>query len=334
MNPVSKFSKFFSKVNKLQFLLIITIPFNALVGILTWYSVIYTDIAEETASLTKFFISNLGGWGLIVSFIFFSGFFLIFWWLWVNLSNKENRSKNEDSILFASVALAMMSFVLAIFNLANDSLAFLFRTSVLLPFLNFPFLLIPIAIAFVLAFIVIHFQYPNLTPFFDFGSSKTEEQELVCDYCGGELNKFDFLSLQKYEVENQYEEPVLVDYYDFCSEECARKFQEEHSLKDFELYRITRCATYYECEKLGNLRNMCDKEELVNGRSYPLIPNINPTTWCEPAQGGIIKSNIKLIDSLKKFDKTSKRANRVMMILTGVIVFLTVVNFLLSVVYL
>ncbi|KXA90460.1 hypothetical protein AKJ62_00775 [candidate division MSBL1 archaeon SCGC-AAA259D14] len=80
---------------------------------------------------------------------------------------------------------------------------------------------------------------------------------------------------------------------------------------------------------------MCETEESVVQGSNPLaLPNINPVRRCEPAQGGIISASVKLIDFLENFDETSRRANWIMIILTIVIAFLTVINILLSIGYL
>jgi hypothetical protein len=138
---------------------------------------------------------------------------------------------------------------------------------------------------------------------------------LCCEQCNGSLNKFCFLSLRKYEIVGEgddYDE-YLVEAHNFCSEECVNKFLERSVRKDFTLYKISRCVGYYDCQRLDNIRRMCeDKEELTSQkRGLFLMPNISPLNRrCEPAQVGIIKSSLALLDLFESYKSESSEINK------------------------
>jgi len=133
-----------------------------------------------------------------------------------------------------------------------------------------------------------------------------------CENCDNELYEFDFLSLRKYERDGDDE--CLIESHGICSRDCADSLREGlNNTDDFRLYEVKRCVGYYDCERLDNLRGMCENKEEV-GVSYPF--GLRPTALirqCEPAQVGIIKSSLKLLDLMDDFDKKSTDLNNKML---------------------
>lgn len=136
---------------------------------------------------------------------------------------------------------------------------------------------------------------------------------MKCYQCNKELDKFDFLSLSKYrEIED---EKILGKPFNFCSKGCVEAFSKsKENLRDFELYEINRCVGYYDCERLDNLRRMCEETKAIKKEvglfSLPHIPMLRK---CSPAEVGIIKSNLRLLDLFEKFDKTSTEITQEML---------------------
>lgn len=156
---------------------------------------------------------------------------------------------------------------------------------------------------------------------------------MKCDQCNSELYKFNFLSLRKYkEIDD---EEILEESFDFCSKDCAENFlRNKENLENFELYEINRCVGYYDCERLDNLRRMCEDAKAIKDETelFSLL-HIPIARKCSPGEVGIIKSSLKLLDLLEKFDETSKVINQEMLKhtkemnkLTKLILFFTIAN--------
>lgn len=157
-------------------------------------------------------------------------------------------------------------------------------------------------------------------------------RKMNCENCDNKLYKFDFLSLRKYGEIDDVE--YLDESHNICSINCANIVK--GGLKnpdDFRLYEVKRCVGYYECERLDNLRGICENKEEV-GVSHPFGINLSGLNrQCEPAQVGIIKSSLKLLDLMDEFDKKSTDLNNKMLKhtksmnwLSKLILIITVVN--------
>ena len=139
-------------------------------------------------------------------------------------------------------------------------------------------------------------------------------EKMNCKQCSKELYEHNFLSLRKYEkIED---EDYLIGSHDFCSKECADKFKEKQKNQDdLELFEIRRCVGYHDCERLDNLRGICETKERVNsggGGIFGLsLPPLN--RMCEPAQVGIIKASLGLLDVLDSFGELSLKHNKQML---------------------
>ncbi len=102
----------------------------------------------------------------------------------------------------------------------------------------------------------------------------------------------------------------LIDLHNCCSKECAGKIKNKlESSDDYDLYEIQRCVSYYDCERLNNLRIMCEKKKrtgltgIFDGIATAFYP------VCKPAQVGIIRASISLIDAVTNFDNRSSKQN-------------------------
>lgn len=135
---------------------------------------------------------------------------------------------------------------------------------------------------------------------------------LSCFQCKKTLNPFNYLSLRKYEEIDDNER--LKVSYDLCSTECLNKILESEVSYDngFEFCEISRCVGYYDCKRMDNLRRICESRELKslsNHSIYGLV-TARRAPACSPAEVGIIKSNIKLLDLIDKFDKSSTQISK------------------------
>lgn len=141
-----------SKSNNIQRIILIgTLISDILVVVLTWYCVIYQRTATESSAWTRFFILHFGAFGLVISFLIFFGTFFMCWFGWIYLSKERKPKHSHKWALSIFVGIATILFVLAIFDFVNDLLVFGLKSSILLPFLNPPWLIVPIFIAFSLA---------------------------------------------------------------------------------------------------------------------------------------------------------------------------------------
>ncbi len=165
---------------------------------------------------------------------------------------------------------------------------------------------------------------------------------MKCENCGKKMYEYNFASFRKYEKRDKVK--VLLESHDFCSKKCATDFKNKLDSSDnYEIYEITRCNGYYDCEKLGNLRVMCEKKKRVglSGLLDGFISFLTPE--CDPAKVGIIKSSVKLLDLMTKFDEKSTKLNnkilehtksmnkltKFILIITGINLFLIAVQIIL-----
>lgn len=89
-----------------------------------------------------------------------------------------------------------------------------------------------------------------------------------------------------------------------CSKECLDKQLKNGNFQNHEIYEYSRCAAYYKCEEIGNLRGIC---ELVENKTYQSIFKLNAVNHCQPAQAGTILSTHKLTETLTNFSKQTEQ---------------------------
>lgn len=128
---------------------------------------------------------------------------------------------------------------------------------------------------------------------------------MECLACEKDLNEYNFLSLRKYKFPKKTK--CLEEAYDFCTIKCIDKFLEtvnDDHFKDFQKYKISRCGAYKDCERIDNLRNMCESAENVirEPNQFPIGPLRYLSPSCGPGEVGIIRASIRLMDILEGFD--------------------------------
>jgi len=136
---------------------------------------------------------------------------------------------------------------------------------------------------------------------------------MKCYRCDAELYKHEFFSLREYK--NPEKKEGLVAAADFCSVKCVNKFVDSDTddiLKEFDIYKISRCGAYNDCERLDNLRKKCEGVELFSALSY--VPSMATLNHCDSGEVGIIKSSVKLMDLLDSFDTKYQKASDEMLI--------------------
>lgn len=151
-----------------------------------------------------------------------------------------------------------------------------------------------------------------------------------CYNCNEEYQLYYYYILKKYKIEDGEERSIGARK--FCSEDCIEEFRRNGSDDSREffntspderirMYEMSRCVGYYDCERLDNIREMCeDREEKTLQRvSRPDIGIVSmPTAMdlsramapeCSPGEVGIIKASIQLIDSIEQFDYKMREIN-------------------------
>ncbi|GAA5818581.1 MAG: conserved hypothetical protein [Methanobrevibacter sp. CfCl-M3] len=138
---------------------------------------------------------------------------------------------------------------------------------------------------------------------------------MKCEHCDDTINCSEFFRIGFSNKDIKTEE----FFSDFCSESCCHEFIKNRKLNKYKIYKVSRCSGYKYCYILNNLRNMCEREEVIEDmlsrvdKSFLGIYNIElpniPVEWCEPSQVSIIRSNVKLLESLEEFDKKSSKLN-------------------------
>ena len=85
---------------------------------------------------------------------------------------------------------------------------------------------------------------------------------------------------------------------------------------------------YYDCEDLGNLRGMCERQERLDYKN-PLNITFS-SNFCQPADAGIIKSSIKIHKLIEQFRKETSLQFTMTVIMTFLVIILTVINLYLT----
>lgn len=136
---------------------------------------------------------------------------------------------------------------------------------------------------------------------------------MICENCENELDYFHFLALKNYEISKGNK--TLKMQFNFCSSKCMTQFigkYKDNTFKDFDPYEISRCGGYKDCEKINNLRRMCETSKQLNVKSSIFNPGFMPTFYCKPGELGIIRASLKLMDILESFDEKYQASSREM----------------------
>lgn len=146
---------------------------------------------------------------------------------------------------------------------------------------------------------------------------------IKCEQCGKESEGYYFLSFRKHNFDG--ERRTVTKHLDFCSKKCAETYiAKAESLEGMNLFKITRCVGYYDCDRLDNLRVMCEDEEALKGRGGSIYSIINGMTnaidsiiraksrTCNPSDVAIIKASLKMMDMTEKFNESSTKLSNEM----------------------
>lgn len=142
---------------------------------------------------------------------------------------------------------------------------------------------------------------------------------MKCDFCKTDLNEYEFYALRKYK---DPEKTIgLMASFNFCNKGCIDNYidlDDENIFKSFDKYSISRCGAYKDCERINNLRVMCEDVEPLYKSYNPMDPlgtlNFAKTLapHCQPGEVGIIRASIKLMDILETFDKKYQKSSNEM----------------------
>jgi hypothetical protein len=156
-------------------------------------------------------------------------------------------------------------------------------------------------------------------------SDEVAEYDNKCFQCKRKIDgQFSFFYLKKHE--EREDESILKKVLTFCSPDCLEEFKKTNDVEEFDTaVEASRCSCYYECSKLGNLRNMCEREdEVKDNNAFMLLTT--PKIFCKPGDASIIKSNIKINETLQKFAKESNKQFDITRKMTILVIVLTIVN--------
>lgn len=191
-------------------------------------------------------------------------------------------------------------------------------------------------------------QIPNIASFQSvdlFNKSKTTEDALEeecsydedsfdidnknCEICGNTIKNGGYV------LQNSTNEEIFY----FCTSKCINNFKNKgYEINDYELYEISRCASYQCCLELGNLRRMCERTKSLT--NINIIENLNPVNFCEPSTAGQIQASYAIYKHLQKVDEENEKLSaentalnkqtqfltKVSTIMAGITIFLTIVS--------
>lgn len=102
-------------------------------------------------------------------------------------------------------------------------------------------------------------------------------------------------------------------------------------------YEIERCSVYDNCEKIDNIRRMCERKKEANKAPNFGFSDINPVKWCNPSEAGTIIASVRLYDLFDNYDKNSTKLSKNMLNytknmhnLTRILLIFTIVGFILT----
>ena len=117
----------------------------------------------------------------------------------------------------------------------------------------------------------------------------------VCEKCGSEINSYNFFT--------DYTKKKF-----FCSRECCKEYYYETDVEDY--IHVSTCGGYYDCKKLNNIDGRCRTVNEINFSPLYGISAIDiPPNRCPPAEISIIRTNMKLFDSVKQSEEKSSKLN-------------------------
>ncbi len=133
----------------------------------------------------------------------------------------------------------------------------------------------------------------------------------------------------KKNIEDSYNWFVLTDEsngkgFTVCDLNCLKKFSKRKIKNEYKLVEYSRCAAYFRCEEIDNLRGKClRKSELSKTGDLTIY---NPVNFCEPSEAGIILASCKIDKTLNEFSKESKKQYRITTWMTLLVIILTIFN--------
>ena len=179
-------------------------------------------------------------------------------------------------------------------------------------------------------------EIASFQPINPFNKSKTTEEALE-EECSYDEESFDIdnnnceicrntINDGGYVLQNISNEKVFY----FCSSKCINDFKNKgHEINEYELYEISRCASYQCCLELGNLRRMCEKTKSLTNIS--IIESLNHVNFCEPATAGQIQASHAIYKHLQKVDEENEKLSAENTKLNKRTQFLTIISTIMAV---
>lgn len=128
----------------------------------------------------------------------------------------------------------------------------------------------------------------------DYKGERFKLDEHHCEICDSTLT--DGAYILKNERRNLY----------FCSIKCINQFKDNgYNINDYELFEVSRCASFNCCQELGNLRRMCEKTKSLT--NIDLVSNLSGVNFCEPAVAGQIQASYAIFKHLQKVDEENSK---------------------------
>ena len=155
-------------------------------------------------------------------------------------------------------------------------------------------------------------EIASFQPINPFYKSKTTEDALE-EECSYDEDSFDIdnnnceicrntIKNGGYVLQNSTNEK---DFY-FCSSKCINDFKNKgYEINDYELYEISRCASYQCCLELGNLRRRCEKTKSLT--NINIIESLKHVNFCEPSTAGQIQASYAIYKHLQKVDAENEK---------------------------
>lgn len=156
-----------------------------------------------------------------------------------------------------------------------------------------------------------------------------------CINCNQLIKSHNFYSLRKFEEGTTEHKNEIKECINVCSATCLNDYQELVNVEEYHLYEVKRCASYYDCLKINNLRLMCTEENRLDYEpaSSIYLPNIKMVNFCKPADAGIIKASLnihkQLEESSKQIEESSKQNSyhfKITALMTILVIILTILN--------
>lgn len=116
----------------------------------------------------------------------------------------------------------------------------------------------------------------------------------------------------------------------FCSTKCINQFKDNGNyINDYELFEVSRCASFKCCLELGNLRRMCEKTKSLTNIDF--VSSLSGVNFCEPAVAGQIQVSYAIYKHLQKVDEENSKLSEENTKLNKRTQFLTIVSTIMAV---